>query len=54
MFHENKFMERSMKRGKRYVPRKPIQGTIHEDVQGTTHINGLDWARVGGKVDRMI
>jgi hypothetical protein len=54
MFHKNKFKERSTEKGSRYVPRKPIQGTIHEDVQGTTHKNGLDWDRAGEKVDRMI
>jgi hypothetical protein len=45
MFHENKFKEKSTKKG---------QGTIHKDVQGTIHKNGLDWARAGEKVDRMI
>jgi hypothetical protein len=49
MFHENKFKKKSTTKGSMYIPRKPIQGTIHEDVQGTTHRNGLDWARAGGR-----
>jgi hypothetical protein len=44
----------STKTSSRNNPRKRVQGTIHEDVQGAIHNNGLDWARVGGKVDRMI
>jgi hypothetical protein len=44
----------STKTSSRNNPRKRVPGTIHEDVQGTIHKNGLDWARAGDKVDRMI
>jgi hypothetical protein len=38
MFQKNQFKERSTKKGSRYGPQKPIQGTIHKDVQGTTQV----------------
>jgi hypothetical protein len=44
----------STKTSSRNNPRKKVQGTIHKDVQGTIHKNGLDSARAGDKVDRMI
>jgi hypothetical protein len=44
----------STKSSSRNNPRKRVQGTIHEDVQGMIHKNGLDWTRAGDKVDIMI